>query len=164
MADNEEKYIPILSRLRAPEGAVKRKKRKGRGPGSGLGKTAGKGQKGQKARHPGGFSKMAFEGGQSPIQRRLPKVGFVNLFSRNIATVNVGDLAEFKAGTTIDAAKLREHRLVRGRFDALKVLGTGDLKAALTVHAHSFSESAKAKIEKAGGKVVVTAPPAKKLE
>ena len=160
MADTEEKYVPILSRLRAPEGAVRGKKRKGRGVGSGLGKTAGKGQKGQKARHPGNFSKLAFEGGQSPIQRRLPKVGFKNPFTKAIVTVNVGDLAAFKAGSTVDESKLREHRLVRGKFDGVKVLGTGDLKAALTVHALAFSESAKAKIEKAGGKIVVTAPKA----
>jgi large subunit ribosomal protein L15 len=151
-----EKYVPILSRLSPPKGAVKSKRRKGRGPGSGLGKTAGKGQKGQKARHPGDFGKLHFEGGQSPIQRRLPKVGFWNPFSKVVATVNVGDLQVFPSGTVVDIAALREARLVRGRrFDGVKVLGDGDLGHALTVRAHAFSASAKAKIEKAGGKAEV---------
>ena len=91
MADSAEKDVPILSRLRPPEGAVHRKKRKGRGAGSGIGKRAGKGQKGQKSRHPGNFGMLGFEGGQIPIQRRLPKVGFRNKFGKTIAVVNVGD-------------------------------------------------------------------------
>lgn len=148
----EETKIPLLSRLRAPEGAVKGKRRKGRGVGSGLGKTAGKGQKGQKARHGMDFGKLAFEGGQTPIQRRLPKVGFWNPFSKNLATVNVGDLVTFDKGATVDEAGLRNFRLIRGKFDGIKVLGNGELDRALTVHAHAFSASAKEKIEKAGGK------------
>lgn len=143
--------VPILSRLRAPEGAVKSKRRKGRGPGSGLGKTAGKGQKGQKARHPMDFGKLAFEGGQTPLQRRLPKVGFWNPFTKHVVTVNVGDLATFDKGSVVDEAGLRNYRLIRGKFDAIKVLGNGELDRALTVKAHAFSASAKAKIEKAGG-------------
>ena len=148
-----EKYIPLLSRLSPPPGAVKTKIRHGRGVGSGIGKTSGKGQKGQKARHPGNFSKLAFEGGQTPIQRRLPKVGFWNPFSKHIVTVNVADLAQFTAGSTIDMDALREVRLIRGQFDGLKILGTGEIKHAVTVKAHAFSASAKEKIEKAGGKV-----------
>ena len=149
----EAPKVPILSRLRAPEGAVKSKRRKGRGPGSGLGKTAGKGQKGQKARHPMDFGKLAFEGGQTPLQRRLPKVGFWNPFSKHVVTVNVGDLVAFDKGATVDEAGLREHRLVRGKFDGIKILGTGELDRSLTVKAHAFSASAKEKIEKAVGKV-----------
>lgn len=151
----ETSKVPLLSRLRAPEGAVKSKRRKGRGPGSGLGKTAGKGQKGQKARHPMDFGKLAFEGGQTPLQRRLPKVGFWNPFTKHVVTVNVGDLAFFDKGTVVDEAALRNHRLVRGKFDAIKVLGNGELPHALTVKAHAFSASAKEKIEKAGGTVEV---------
>jgi len=162
MAEDQETLPPILSRLRPPAGAVRGKRRKGRGPGSGLGKTAGKGQKGQKARHPGAFGKLAFEGGQSPIQRRLPKVGFFNPFSKTIATVNLSDLARFEKGSTVDVDALRKARLVRGKFDGLKVLGTGDIDRPLTVVAHAFSASAKAKIEKAGGKAQLLELPKKR--
>lgn len=155
--DSTEKYIPILSRLRPAKGAVKTKRRKGRGPGSGLGKTAGKGMKGQKARHPKHFSKLAFEGGQLPLQRRLPKVGFWNPFSRNLATVNLSDLAVFEKDAVVDAEALRGKRLVRGKFDGVKVLGNGDLDRPLTIRAHAFSAVAKEKIEKAGGKAEVIA-------
>jgi large subunit ribosomal protein L15 len=151
MAENNQ-YIPLLSRLSPPEGAVRDKKRKGRGPGSGLGKTSGKGQKGQKARHPGGFSKRAFEGGQTPIQRRLPKIGFWNPFSKNVATVNLSELSRFAAGQTVDIDALREAKLVKGRHDSVKILGDGEISTAITVKAHAFSASAKEKIEKAGGK------------
>lgn len=159
MADEREHDVPPLSRLRPPRGAVKKKLRVGRGPGSGLGKTAGRGQKGQKARQPGRIHKRAFEGGQMPLARRLPKGGFVNLFALRVVEVNVGDLGRFDAGTTIDADALRGERLVRGRFDVLKVLGKGDLDKALTVRAHRFSASAKEKIEKAGGSVEVLPAP-----
>ncbi|MFW5875953.1 MAG: 50S ribosomal protein L15 [Myxococcota bacterium] len=156
MAEADEKQVPILSRLRPPTGAVQPKKRKGRGPGSGLGKTAGHGMKGQKARNTGDFSKPGFEGGQIPLQRRLPKVGFHNPFSKIIATVNVRDLARFDAGAEVDPGKLREAGLLRRKgFDGIKVLGEGDLDRALTVRAHAFSKSAKEKIEKAGGKAEV---------
>jgi large subunit ribosomal protein L15 len=154
--------IPILSRLRPPAGAVRPKRRKGRGVGSGLGKTAGKGMKGQKARHPGGFSKLAFEGGQTPLQRRLPKHGFHNPFSKTVVTVNVADLNGFDDGDTVDVDTLRDAGLVRKRFEGgrgdserqrakVKVLGSGDLEKKLTVRVHAFSASAKQKIEKAGG-------------
>lgn len=147
------KYIPILSRLRAPEGATRPKRRRGRGHGSQLGKTSGKGMKGQKARHPGNFSKMGFEGGQTPLHRRLPKFGFVNLFATNVVAINVQDLARFEAGAKVDVAALRKAGLVKGRFDQLKVLGKGEIAKAVTVTAHAFSETAKSKIEKAGGTV-----------
>lgn len=151
MAD--ETYVPILSRLRAPEGAVQKKKRVGRGVGSGLGKTAGRGQKGQKARQPGNIHKLHFEGGQMPLNRRLPKVGFNALFPRELAAVNVKDLGVFEAGATVDMAALRERGLVKGRWDGVKILGTGELTKKLTVKADGFSASAKEKIEKAGGSV-----------
>lgn len=147
----EETYVPILSRLRAPEGAVQKKKRVGRGPGSGLGKTAGRGQKGQKARQPGNIHKLHFEGGQMPLNRRLPKVGFNNPFKTKIAEVNVDDLAIFEAGSVVDIAALRERGLVKGAVDGVKVLGNGELTKKLTVKAEKFSETAKAKIAKAGG-------------
>ncbi len=144
---------PILSRLRPPPGAVRDKKRKGRGVGSGLGKTSGKGMKGQKARHPIGFSKLGFEGGQTPLFRRLPKRGFKNHFAKNLATVNVKDLTRFDAGSTVDEQALREAGLLRRKCDGVKLLGDGDLDRALTIRLAAVSASAKEKVEKAGGKV-----------
>jgi large subunit ribosomal protein L15 len=163
MAEANESNTPILSRLKPPAGAVRPKKRKGRGPGSGLGKTAGRGQKGQKARNPGDFGKLAFEGGQMPLQRRLPKVGFHNPFSKKVEVVNLRDLGRFDAGSEVDPGALRDAGLIRRRdADAIKVLGQGDLDRPLTVRAHAFSKSAKEKIEKAGGKaeVIETTPEA----
>jgi large subunit ribosomal protein L15 len=158
MAEGKEQQIPLLSRLRPPVGAVRAKIRKGRGPGSGLGKTAGRGQKGQKSRS--GKSQFAgFEGGQMPLQRRLPKVGFHNHFEKCVAAVNVGELNRFAAQSVIDTEALIEARLVRGKFDSTKVLGGGDLDRALTVRAHAFSASAKEKIEKAGGKAELIESP-----
>lgn len=154
MADSEmDQDVPVLSRLRAPEGAVRKKRRKGRGLGSGLGKTAGKGQKGQKARHPGGFSKLGFEGGQMPLYRRLPKLGFHNPFSRKVVTINLRDLAKFDAGATVGLEELAGAGLLKRGYDVVKVLATGELDKALKVSAHGFSKSAKAKIEAAGGSV-----------
>ncbi|MBC7173122.1 MAG: 50S ribosomal protein L15 [Polyangiaceae bacterium] len=147
--------VPILSRLRPPAGAVRKKKRKGRGVGGGLGKTAGKGMKGQKARSPGGFQKLGFEGGQTPLFRRIPKRGFKNLFATNFATVNVRDLARFDAGATVDEESLRSVSLIRRACDGVKILGDGELDRALTVRVAAISASAKEKIEKAGGKVEV---------
>jgi large subunit ribosomal protein L15 len=152
--------MDILSKLQAPEGAVKERTRVGRGVGSGLGKTAGRGQKGQKARSKGNINKLHFQGGQTPMQRRLPKRGFRNPLALVVANVNVGDLERFDAGAQINADSLRAVRLVRGRFDVIKILGTGDLTKAVTITAHRFSKSAAEKIEKAGGKAVVLAPPA----
>lgn len=149
----------ILSRIAPPDGARHSEKRLGRGVGSGLGKTAGKGQKGQKARHPGDFGKLHFQGGQTPLQRRLPKRGFRVPFPVHTVAVNVSSLERFEAGATVDEAALRSARLVQGRDVRIKILGDGDLTKKLTVHAHGFSESAKAKIEQAGGQVVVVEPP-----
>ena len=147
----QDTEVPILSRLRPPKGAVRPKKRVGRGLGSGLGKTAGRGQKGQKARQPGRIHKRGFEGGQMPLYMRLPKLGFNNIFALRVAEVNVGDLARFDDGATVDVAALVESRLVRGRFDVVKVLGNGEPAESLTIKAHRFSKGAKAKIEAAGG-------------
>jgi large subunit ribosomal protein L15 len=150
--------MDILSKLQAPEGANTKRLRVGRGVGSGLGKTAGRGQKGQKARSKGNINKKHFQGGQTPIQRRLPKRGFRNPLADKVANVNVGDLEVFSDGAEVNATTLKAARLVRGRYDVLKVLGEGELTKKLTVHAHRFSKGAAAKIEKAGGKVVVIAP------
>ena len=147
---------PILSRLSPPPGSTKDPRRIGRGPGSGLGKTSGKGQKGQHARGSGKVA-QGFEGGQMPLHRRLPKVGFRNPFSKAIATVNVGRLARFDKGAVVDPAALVAARLVRGRYDAIKILGQGALDKPLKVRAHAFSAGAKACIEKAGGTTEVIA-------
>ena len=145
----------ILSRLSPPKGAVTSPRRIGRGVGSGLGKTAGRGQKGQKARSKGNINKLHFQGGQTPMQRRLPKRGFRRPFPITVVGVNVGDLQEFAAGTNVDEAVLRDARLVQGSRVQIKVLGDGEFTKKLTIHAHSFSKSALEKIEAAGGKAVV---------
>lgn len=142
-----------LSKLAKPAGATREKVRIGRGPGSGLGKTAGRGQKGQYARARG--FKPHFEGGQTPIQRRLPKRGFRNSFAKSTAEVNVGDLEVFATGANVDTNALVARGLVKGRFDRIKILGSGELTKPVTVSAHAFSKGAAAKIVKAGGKVVL---------
>jgi large subunit ribosomal protein L15 len=154
-----EDKTPILSRLRAPQGSVKGKHRVGRGPGSGWGTTAGRGQKGQYARN---TVRPGFEGGQTPLFRRLPKIGFKNAFSVNVATVNVDRLAKFDAGSVVDADALKAAGLIRGSYDSIKILGSGTLDRALTVKAHAFSAKAKELIEGAGGKVEVLEVPKKK--
>ena len=159
MADSDQKRTPILSRLSPPPGAVRGKHRVGRGIGSGWGKTAGAGQKGQKAR--GTMKRLGFQGGQMPLQRRLPKTGFNNIFGTHYAPVNVGDLQVFAAGTVVDEAALRQQRLVRGSADGVKVLADGDLDRALTLKVHAISASAKEKIEKAGGSVELLPRPTK---
>lgn len=151
-----------LHSLAPAPGSRRPRKRVGRGEGSGTGKTAGRGQKGQKARSKGNINKKHFQGGQTPIQRRLPKRGFRNPLADKVANINVGDLEIFADGAEVNATTLRAARLVRGRYDQLKVLGEGELTKKLVVHADRFSRGAAAKIEKAGGKVVVIAPPAAK--
>ena len=140
-----------------PGGGVKEKKRVGRGQASGQGKTAGRGGKGQKART-GNMNFIGFEGGQMPIQRRIPKRGFTNPFRVEYALVNVGVL-ETLGLTEVDLDKLVEAGAIKVRKDGLKVLGDGDLTKAITVKAHKFSASAKEKIEKAGGKAEQIVPP-----
>ncbi len=157
MADAQDKRRPILSRLSPPAGAVQVKHRIGRGIGSGWGKTAGKGQKGQKAR--GTMKRLGFQGGQMPLQRRLPKIGFNNIFSVRYAPVNVSELAGFDAGSAVDEKALRARRIVRGAWDGVKVLGDGELDRALNVTVHAVSASAREKIEKAGGTVEILPRP-----
>jgi large subunit ribosomal protein L15 len=147
--------MSVLSRLSPPAGARQNEKRVGRGVGSGLGKTCGRGMKGQKARQGGNIGKLYFQGGQTPIQRRLPKRGFRVPFPIDTVAINVADLERFPAGSTVDEQALRDARLVQGRDVRIKVLGDGNLDRKLTVSAHLFSASAKEKIEKAGGTVVV---------
>lgn len=145
-----------LNNIKAPAGATHKKKRVGRGPGSGLGKTAGRGNKGQKSRS--GFSRMrGFEGGQMPLHRRLPKRGFTNIFKREWAEVNLADLEKnFEAGAQITPEMLVERGLVRkSKQKSVVVLGQGELKKALTISAHRFSAAAHQKIEAVGGKVQV---------
>jgi large subunit ribosomal protein L15 len=150
----------ILSRLSPPKGAVTAARRIGRGVGSGLGKTAGRGQKGQKARSKGNINKLHFQGGQTPMQRRIPKRGFRNPFPTETQALNVGELERFAAGSNVDEKVLREARLVQGAATRIKILGDGELTKGLTVTAHAFSKAALAKIEKAGGKAVVLSAPA----
>jgi len=143
-----------LSNLKPAIGSTKNRKRIGRGQGSGTGKTAGKGHKGQKARS-GGSIKPGFEGGQMPLQRRLPKRGFTPLTRKEYALVNLRDLAQFEPDSVVDIEALSASGLVGQVKDGIKILGDGELGHALTVKAHKFSKSAVAKIEAAGGKVEV---------
>jgi large subunit ribosomal protein L15 len=145
----------ILSRLAPPDGARHSEKRLGRGIGSGVGKTCGRGQKGQKARQPGNIHKLHFQGGQTPLQRRLPKRGFRVPFPETVVAVNLSELERFDAGRVVDEAALREARLVQGVAHRIKILGGGELTKNLEVRAHAFSKSAAEKIEKAGGKATV---------
>ena len=141
-----------LNNLKPKKGARHAKKRVGRGPGSGHGKTSSRGEKGQKSRS--GYSRqMGFEGGQMPLHRRLPKRGFTNIFKKTYAVVNLADLERFDNGATVDEAALRQAGIVKGRADGIKVLGNGKLSKKLTVSATKFSETAKQSIEAAGGTV-----------
>jgi large subunit ribosomal protein L15 len=143
-----------LSNLSPAPGSRKARKRVGRGPGSGLGKTSGRGHKGKGARS-GGNTHPRFEGGQMPLQRRLPKRGFHNPFRRAVSIVNLGRLeAAFEGGAVVDVAALVARGLARAGLP-VKVLGQGELKKALTVKAHAFSEAAKARITAAGGSAEV---------
>ncbi|MBQ8906356.1 MAG: 50S ribosomal protein L15 [Ruminococcus sp.] len=144
-----------LHELSPAAGSTKESKRIGRGHGSGQGKTAGKGHKGQNARSGGGV-RIGFEGGQMPLARRIPKRGFNNsVFATKYATVNVGDLNKFVDGTEVNAELLKASGLVKKELDGIKILGNGELTVKLTVKAAKFSKSAIEKIEKAGGKAEV---------
>jgi large subunit ribosomal protein L15 len=139
-----------LSNLKPKKGARHAKKRVGRGPGSGHGKTSARGEKGQKSRS--GYSSMlGFEGGQMPLHRRLPKRGFTNIFKKEYAVVNLADLERFDEGATVDEQALRQARLVKGKSDGVKILGVGKLSKKLNVVAAKFSASARKQIEAAGG-------------
>lgn len=143
-----------IGALRPPAGAHKRSKRIGQGMGSGHGKTATRGSKGQRSRS-GMRMRPGFEGGQMPLHRRLPKRGFTNIFRKHYAVVNLKDLEEFKPGEKITPEVLVERGLVKRLGEGLKVLGGGELKSPLQVSAHIFSKSAREKIQKAGGKAEV---------
>lgn len=143
-----------LHELSPAPGSVRDVKRIGRGHGSGHGKTAGKGHKGQWARSGGGV-RPGFEGGQMPLARRIPKRGFNNIFAKVYQTVNVSDLEVFNDGITVDAELLKAQGIIKKELDGIKVLGDGELTKNLTVKAAAFSASAKEKIEKAGGKAEV---------
>ena len=143
-----------LYELSPAEGSKKEAKRIGRGHGSGQGKTAGKGHKGQKARAGKGM-RVGFEGGQMPLQRRLPKRGFNNIFRKNVVAINVGTLNKFEDGAVVDIAALTEKGIVKNSFDSVKILSNGTITKKLTVKAHAFSKDAVAKIEAAGGKTEV---------
>ena len=140
-----------LDDLKPAAGSNKKRKRVGRGDGSGHGKTSCRGHKGQGARS-GGNTKPGFEGGQMPLQRRLPKRGFHNVFRVELAVVNLAQLEPFSAGSEITPESLTEHGLIHGKGRQVKILGEGSLSKALTIRAHGFSSSAKEKIEAAGGK------------
>lgn len=141
-----------LHSLRPARGATRKRKRIGRGPGSGHGKTAGRGSKGFWSRS-GSSQKRGFEGGQMPLHRRVPKRGFTNIFKKRYSVVNLDVLAaRFPEGATVGPEELKSSRLIRKVRDGIKILGRGEIKHAITVRAHSFTEAARQKIEKAGGK------------
>ncbi|MBE6659960.1 MAG: 50S ribosomal protein L15 [Ruminococcaceae bacterium] len=139
-----------LHELSPAEGSAKKSFRKGRGPASGNGKTAGKGHKGQNARSGGGV-RPGFEGGQIPLYRKLPKRGFTNHFAKKYAIVNVSDLNRFENGAVVDAEALLAAKIIRDVLDGVKILGNGEITKKVTVKAAVFSATAKEKIEAAGG-------------
>lgn len=143
-----------LSELSPAEGSVRAAYRKGRGAGSGNGKTGGRGHKGQKARS-GGKIRVGFEGGQMPLARRIPKRGFHNIFAKPLESVNVSALEKFEDGAVVDAKALLDAGILSKCTYGVKILGNGEITKKLTVKASAFSESAKAKIEAAGGKAEV---------
>jgi large subunit ribosomal protein L15 len=147
----------FLSELRPAKGAKKRPKRVGRGPGSGHGKTACRGEKGQRSRS--GFSQNpGFEGGQMPLHRRIPKRGFTNIFQERYQIVNVGRLSDFEGGSEVNARILKRAGLIRSEAEPVKILGVGSLERAITVVADAFSEKARQIIETAGGRAEVRKP------
>ncbi len=143
-----------LNELSPARGSRKAPRRLGRGVGSGRGKTAGRGTKGYNSRSGGGV-RPGYEGGQMPLHRRLPKRGFANIFGKNIAVINIRDLARFDKGTVVDEVALVEAGLVKGKRDGIKLLGQGEIKHSLDVKVNLISKSAREKIEAAGGKVEV---------
>lgn len=143
-----------LHTLKPAEGSRKKEIRVGRGIGSGVGKTCGRGHKGQKARSGGGV-RLGFEGGQMPIYRRLPKRGFKNIWAKKFATVNVETLNRFDDGAIVDAVALVESGIIKNVLDGVKILGNGDISKKLTVRAQAFTKSAIQKIQAAGGSAEV---------
>ena len=143
-----------LSELAPEKGAKTSRKRLGKGPGSGLGKTSGKGHKGHRARSGGGV-RPGFEGGQMPLHRRLPKRGFTNIFKSVVSTINIRDLQRFESGAIVDETLLFSSGLLKGQCDMIKLLGSGEINIPLTVKLNAASKSAIAKVEAAGGKFEV---------
>ena len=143
-----------LHDLSPAPGSRKARKRLGRGVGSGQGKTAGRGTKGHNSRSGGGV-RPGYEGGQMPIHRRLPKRGFTNIFKKQMAVINIRDLARFEGGSVVDEAMLRAAGLIKGRCDGIKLLAQGAIDHALTLKVHQASENARKKIEAAGGSIEV---------
>lgn len=143
-----------LNDLSPPKGSRRVRRRLGRGVGSGSGKTCGRGTKGYNSRSGGGV-RPGYEGGQMPLQRRLPKRGFTNIFRKNIAVINVRDLAKFDSGSVVDKSALTEAGLVKGKPDGIKLLGQGDIQHSLEIKVSQISKRAREKIEAAGGKVEV---------
>lgn len=143
-----------LNELSPPKGSRKTRKRLGRGVGSGKGKTAGRGTKGQNSRSGGGV-RHGFEGGQMPLHRRLPKRGFTNIFKKKIAVINVRDLSKLESGSVVDEAALIRAGLVKGKRDGIKLLGHGQIKIPLTIKVNAVSKDAREKIIEAGGNVKV---------
>jgi large subunit ribosomal protein L15 len=143
-----------LNELSPAKGSRKAPKRLGRGVGSGTGKTAGRGTKGFNSRSGGGV-RPGYEGGQMPIQRRLPKRGFTNIFKKEIVVINIRDLSRFKSGSVVDEAALTEAGLIKSAKDGVKLLGQGEIDFPLDVKVRYYSKSAKAKIEAAGGSIEV---------
>lgn len=143
-----------LHELKAPKGAKKAPKRKGRGTATGQGKTAGRGMNGQNSRS-GGGTRPGFEGGQMPLYRRLPKRGFTNIWATKYTVLNVDDLNRFESGTVVTPELLEEMGIVKQVKDGIKILGQGNLEKGITVKAHKFSKTAIEKIESAGGKAEV---------
>jgi large subunit ribosomal protein L15 len=144
----------FLHDLKPVAGSRKKPTRKGRGIGSGLGKTSGRGHKGQNARSGGGV-RPGFEGGQMPLQQRVPKRGFTNIFAKEIVEVNVKDLARFESGATVTPEALVEAGVINAIKDGVKLLGNGEISSPLTVKVHAFSKSAADKVQAAGGKIEV---------
>ena len=142
-----------LASLKYAKGSVSKKKRIGRGQGSGTGGTSGRGHKGQRSRS-GSKRRPWFEGGQMPLQRRLPKRGFTNIFKKEYQIVNLQDLEKINKAKEVTPEVLFDNGMIRKKEEQVKILGQGELKQAMNVSAHAFSESAKEKIEKAGGKVI----------
>jgi large subunit ribosomal protein L15 len=143
-----------INQLKPPTGAIKKRKRVGRGPGSGHGKTSCRGHKGSNSRSGGGVP-PGYEGGQMPLKRRLPKRGFHNIFKKRVATINIKDLARFEEGSVVDVQALINAGVVKRPAAGIKVLGEGKVSHSLTVRVHFYSNAAKEKIEAAGGKVEI---------
>ena len=143
-----------IHELSPAEGSRKKRKRVGRGPGSGHGKTSCRGHKGQKSRS-GGRARLGFEGGQMPLQRRLPKRGFNNIFRKNYSIVNIKDLTGFEPNANINLESLREAGLVKKERDGIKLLGNGEISHPLIIQVHKVSKTAKEKIEASGGKIEI---------